>query len=91
MVKDMPELNITLSQLRTMIGQRVVYQGQEYWIIEVIEEQIALVLQPDSGRGTIQPNQFGDAHRRVSEIVTVPVLTADRSALHQDFLALDLL
>lgn len=87
----MPELTISLSQLRSMIGQRVVYQGHVCWIIEVIEEQTALVLQMDSSRGTIQSNQFGDAHRRVNEIITVPVLTADRSALHQDFLALDLL
>jgi hypothetical protein len=87
----MPELTITLSQLRGMIGQCVVYQGQMCWVIEVIEEQTALVLQIAVEKNTIQPNQFGEAHRRASEIITLPVLTADRRSLHLDFLELDLL
>ena len=87
----MTDLPITLPSLRNMIGQCVSYQGCTYWIIEVLEEQVALVLRPSSADTIIQLNQFGDAHRRVTETFIIPVLTSDRLALHPEFLALELL
>lgn len=86
----MSTLNITLIQLRGMIGLNVIHQGEGYQIIEVLEQSTELVLVKLQKATTIQTDQHGDAHRRVPHTVTVPVLTADRAELHPSFLALDL-
>lgn len=63
-------------QLRKLIGARARYQGRIYEILEIIEDEPALVLQ-DESHSTIQADQHGDAHRRVPSTVTVPLpLTA---------------
>lgn len=86
----METIIISLSQLRGMIGQRVAFQGQSCLIIEVLEQDTELVLQIEEHQ-TIQLDQYGDARRVVPEIMTIPVLTADKTELHASFLALDLL
>lgn len=87
----MTTLNITLKQLRGMIGQSVQYQGLTYQVIEVLEQGTELVLQEHQHGTVIQADQHGDAHRRVPKTVTIPVLTADQRELHPSFLALDLI
>ncbi len=57
-------------QLRKLIGARARYQGRIYEILEIIEDEPALVLQ-DENHSTIQADQHGDAHRRVPSTVTV--------------------
>ena len=86
----MSTLNITLYQLRGMIGTQVVHQGEGYQIIEVLEQSTELVLLKLENATTIQTDQHGDARRRVPHTLTIPVLTADRTELHPTFLALDL-
>ena len=73
-----------------MIGQKVVHQGMSCQIIEVIEINTSLVLQAYDKDKVIQMDQHGDAHRRVPNTVTIPVLTSDKTELHPEFLALDL-
>ena len=85
----MSTLNITLIQLRGMIGLTVIHQGEGYQVIEVLEQSTELVLMKVQ-QTTIQTDQHGDAHRRVPHTVTIPVLTADRTELHPSLLALDL-
>jgi hypothetical protein len=58
------------SRLRRLIGTRARYQGGIYEIVEVIEDEPALVLQ-DESHSTIQADQYGEAHRRVPSTVTV--------------------
>lgn len=58
------------SRLRTLIGLRARYHGRTYEILEVIEDEPALVLQ-DESHSTIQADQHGEAHRRVPATVTV--------------------
>jgi len=87
----MGELNITLIQLRGMIGKQVQHNTRAYQVIEVLEFSQELVLQNLLEISDIQANQHGDANRRVPATTTVPVLTADRNELHPTFLALDLL
>lgn len=72
-----------------MIGLRVQHDGILCQVIEVLEDGPSVVLM-DVRRDTIQANQFGGPGRWVPETYTVPVLTADRSALHPAFLQLDL-
>ncbi|VAW97045.1 hypothetical protein MNBD_GAMMA21-828 [hydrothermal vent metagenome] len=87
----MPELNISLLQLRGMIGKQVLVGTRAYQVIEVLEFSQELVLQHSLDGTDIQPNQHGDANRRVPATTTVPVLTADRNEFHPAFLALDLI
>lgn len=65
------ELN---TRLRGMIGQAVYLSGQPCRVIEFLEREMNLVLQPLVGDKAIQGNQFGEARRRVLETITVPVL-----------------
>ncbi len=85
----MGRIELELDQLRGMIGVRVTHEGMRCVVIEVLEDGPSLVLQ-QVGESVIQPNQFGDPQRRVPATCTVPVLTADRTALHPAFLALEL-
>ncbi len=82
-------LPITVTELRAMIGMDVVYHGQHARIIEVIEEGPGLVLQ-STDSDVIQSNMLGHPTRRSPETITVRVLSENGSALHKDFLDLDL-
>ncbi len=81
----------SLQQLRKLIGQQVVHQGVCCQIIEILEHEPALVLQATGPREGIQDNQFGDPHRRVAEVYTIPLFDPQSSGeIHPDFLALGL-
>jgi len=86
----MTVINITLSQLRGMIGQKVIVERKNYLVIEVLENSTELVLQIEHKETYIQSDQHGDAHRRVPATLTIPVLTADKTKLHPSFLDLDI-
>ncbi len=64
---------ISTDKLRSLIGTHVNWQDQEHVIIEVLEDEIALVLRSTQQAGTIQPDQHGEAHRRVPSTTTLPV------------------
>ena len=87
----MSTIEITLTQLRGMIGQLVLHKGVACQVIEVLEMNTCLVLQVRETNHTIQPDQHGDAHRRVPETITIPVLSSDKTELHPHFMALDLI
>jgi hypothetical protein len=84
-------IHFSLDQLRSMIGIHVRYQGQRWQVVEVLEDGPSVVLE---NRGpcpnVIQPDQYGEGHRRTPENLTVPVLSPDRRELHTRFLALEL-
>lgn len=85
----MPAYN--LQQLRRLIGREVEYGGLCCRIIEILEHEPALVLQSTGPREGIQDNQFGDPHRRVAEVFTIPLFDLERPGEnHPDFLALGL-
>lgn len=87
----MHEIQITLDQLRGMIGVRVRFQSRPWEVIEVLEDGPTLVLGTLEAIRVLQADQYNEGYRRVPERVTVPVLSADRKALHPEFLALDLI
>jgi hypothetical protein len=87
----MTEIIITLDQLRSMIGLRLRHQGVLCQVIEVLEDGPSLVLQSIKEAPTIQANQHGEATRRTPVTYTVPVLNHDKTELHAQFLALDLI
>ena len=65
--------NSTLvAQLRALLGNQVTYNGRLCRIIEVLEAEQALVLRCEGSEREIQPNQFGEATRRVQPSLTLP-------------------
>lgn len=87
----MTELSISLEQLRGMIGLRVQHRGIVCCVIEVLEDGPSLVLQDGERRLGLQEDQYGGPGRQVPEVYTVPVISADKRELHEDFLSLELL
>ena len=87
----MNDIIITLKQLRSMIGLRLRHQGILCQVIEVLEDGPSLVLQSFQEAPTIQANQHGEANRRTPVTYTVPVLNHEKTELHAQFLALDLI
>ena len=86
----MTEINITLEQLRQMVGTCVLHQGNQWQVVEVLEDGPELVLMNLCHNRVVQQDQYGDGYRRVLEHTTIRVLTEDKLELHPDFLALDL-
>ena len=83
-------IQIDIEQLRSLIGRSVDYYGIRCTIIEVIEDDLALVLEACHKYTTIQPDQHGEAHRRVPTTITVPVLNEHRNEYTSGFLDLNL-
>ncbi|MDR2877515.1 MAG: hypothetical protein LBV36_05695 [Chromatiales bacterium] len=75
---DMPTKNphqdVNASWSHAFIGQRVRHNGQIYEILEILIEEPALMVLQSEGHTTIQPDQHGEAHRRVPETITLPVI-----------------
>ncbi|MDH5601844.1 MAG: hypothetical protein OEY78_11135 [Gammaproteobacteria bacterium] len=85
----MPELIITLEQLRGMIGIKLYHNNRACQVIEVLEDGPSIVIQYfEDG---IQENQHGEAHRKVPETLCIPVLSSNKSQLSDIFLSLDLI
>ncbi|MFN2309826.1 MAG: hypothetical protein ABR553_08865 [Gammaproteobacteria bacterium] len=86
----MDTLDLDLARLRTCIGQELDFDGHHCRIIEILEDGPALVLACESAAAVIQPDQYGDANRRVTLTRTVPVLSSDQLQFHPEFLRLNL-
>lgn len=59
--------------LRKLIGRQARYHGVKYEVIEVLEEEPALVLEDCEDHKTIQADQHGEAHRRVPQTITLRI------------------
>ena len=80
---------ITSEQLRDMIGLQVRYQNFYCQIVEILEDEPALILEDMEQHTGIQPDQHGEAHRKVPKTYTVKILTQDKLEYSPAFLALD--
>ena len=81
----------TLENLRTMIGSSVKFENNDYKLIELLEDELAIVLEACHKYTDIQPDQMGEAHRRVPRTVTIPVLMGEnKDEFNTAFLSLDL-
>ncbi len=85
------EITFTIDQLRSLIGTRVEHEGMVCEIIEILEDDPALILQECEIHTIIQADQHGEAHRRVPTTRTVPILNPDRTEYNPAFLNLDVL
>lgn len=61
------------AHLHDLIGRRVRYQGDLYEVLEVLEDDPPSLVLQNYAHTTIQADQHGDAHRRVPEIITLPL------------------
>lgn len=84
----MSGIEIDIEVLRKKIGLRVWHQGQECCVVELLEDEPALILVAGD-TDSIQADQFGNAHRKVPMSYIVQVLSHDRRELHPDYQALD--
>ena len=82
-------MQVDINKIRGLIGRRVVSNGVECTIIEVLDDLPALVLQASDT--VIQPDQHGEAHRRVPTTFTVPVLNASGNEYSPAYLNLHFL
>lgn len=81
----------SVPQLRKLIGLEVMHQGVCCRIVEILEQEPALVLESCGQRDTIQDDQYGDPHRQVAEIFTIALFDEQRDGeCHPDILALEL-
>ena len=69
--------SVQTEQLRQLIGAQVRYLGVRWEIIEILEDGPALVLSDCEHHTVIQPDQHGEAHRRVPSTLTVPLYSHD--------------
>lgn len=58
---------------RALIGRRVRYRGEPYEVLEILERDPPALVLRNEAHLRIQPDQHGEAHRRVPDIVTVPI------------------
>jgi hypothetical protein len=85
----MTRLHITTDKLRDMIGLNVLHEGVACCVVEIIDDGPSLVLECIDHRLSIQPDQFGEAHRRVPQTFTVSVLSIERTEFSSSFLSLE--
>ncbi|MDH5693116.1 MAG: hypothetical protein OEZ47_08445 [Gammaproteobacteria bacterium] len=89
-MREPKAMELQLEQLRQMIGIRVLYRDIPCLVHEILEDGPSLVLMPsDLEDISIQADQHGEAHRRVRNTYTVPVLSPDFTEFSSAFLALD--
>ena len=85
----MSRLCITTDKLRDMIGLNVRHEGVACCVVEVIDEGPSIVLECRDHRLSIQPDQFGEAHRRVPQTFTVSILSVEMTEFSSSFLSLE--
>lgn len=70
-----------LVKLRGLIGRQVAYQGNTCRVIELLESDRVLVLRCEGNSRHIQPNQFGEASRRVQQCISLPLFDNESGEL----------
>jgi len=81
---------ITLPHLRTLVGLRVLHQGERCTIVEVLDSPPSLVLQPDV-RPSLMADHLGRPFEYGMHTYILPVLTDDQTGLNDALLDLEIL
>jgi len=82
-------ITITTEQISDMIGLRVRYRDVYCQVVEILEDSPAIILEDLEQHISIQPDQHGEAHRRVPKTYMIKILTHDKLEFSPDFLSLD--
>jgi hypothetical protein len=86
----MTTIEISIDELRGMIGVTVCHEGTHCKVVEVLEDGPQLVL-IDLDIHSIQSDQFGSPHRRVPQTYLIPVISEEDYSLHPTYLALEII
>ena len=79
------------AHLSSLIGRRARYQGELYEILEILEDDPPSLVLQNCSHTTIQADQHGDAHRRVPEVVTLPLAFLKSDVLDLPTMEIELL
>lgn len=85
----MTVLDISANQVRAMIGMQVRHNHVLCQVVDVLDDGPTLVLIDFDQHTRIQPDQHGEAHRRVPQTYSVALFNADRNQFSAAFLALE--
>ncbi|WP_457676590.1 hypothetical protein [Thiolapillus sp.] len=69
------------TQLAKLIGQRFLFRGKVWLIVEILREEDALVIAPEQAaqHQRIQADQYGNATRRCDHCKTLPLSNPDNA------------
>ncbi|HDP88448.1 MAG TPA: hypothetical protein ENN42_00570 [Thioalkalivibrio sp.] len=70
------------TSLHDLVGRHLVYEGVACQVIDVVTDGPFVVLSRTGADGVIQPNQFGEARRRVPQTYMIPLWSQVRDDLH---------
>ncbi len=62
-----------LHQLRSLVGRHIEFRGHTCQVIEILDDENALVVRCEGKERVIQGNQFGEANRLVQQTHTLPL------------------
>jgi len=68
--------------LQGHIGQAFEVQGSGFQVVEVLDGELAAVVQQTGGRDAVQENLYGDPRRRVPRTHTIPLIADDGQSVH---------
>ncbi len=76
--------------LHALIGRGFTWKGEQYIVIEILSQPLALVAQNNLADPHIQNDVHGRARRIVdTDIIHIPVLSQDGAQLHPEFLLIN--
>lgn len=88
----MTELDLRhLPNLHGLVGAKVRYEGTVCCVVEILDEPLALVLEPIDGALVIHADAYGQASELGQDNRLVHVIGPDHESLSDDLLGLELL
>lgn len=81
----------SIEDLEALIGRRVRYLNRTWVIIEVLEEELAIVLQADTADESILNNAQGEPVRSTPRVMTLPVRDEESGGINPEMGAMEVL
>ncbi|WP_406672005.1 hypothetical protein [Natronospira sp.] len=72
----------SIDRLEALIGRQVHYLGHDWQVIEILEEELAIVLQATDNSERILANAHGEPVRALPDVITLPVADPDGGGLN---------
>lgn len=81
----------SIDDLEALIGRRVRYLNGTWVIIEVLEVELAIVLQADSADESILSNAQGEPVRSLPRVMTLPVRDEESGGINPEMRTMEVL
>lgn len=79
---QMEDRQFILKQARALIGTRVLHEGHDCTVIDVLEDKLQLILEADRASNNIQSDAYGNARREMRALYNVPLCSEDGTKLN---------